>query len=57
MIWTQAYLLLRCIQSYVEFNTYALLEVHTEDTIRDGRNTLLELTELMDVCFVVYVIN
>ncbi|KAG1759607.1 hypothetical protein EDD22DRAFT_849145 [Suillus occidentalis] len=35
--------------SYVEFNTYASLEVHTEDTIRDGRNTLLELTELMDI--------
>ncbi|KAG2034064.1 hypothetical protein BDR03DRAFT_870910, partial [Suillus americanus] len=45
----QAYLLLHCIWSYVEFNTYALLEVHTEDTIRDGRNTLLELTELMDI--------
>ncbi|KAG1730407.1 uncharacterized protein EDB91DRAFT_1085462 [Suillus paluster] len=44
----QAYLLLHCIRSYVEFNTYALLEVHTEDMIRDGRNTLLELTELMD---------
>ncbi|KAG1738055.1 hypothetical protein EDD22DRAFT_982336 [Suillus occidentalis] len=46
---SKAYLLLRCIQSYVEFNTYASLEVHTEDTIRDGRNTLLELTELMDI--------
>ncbi|KAG1756658.1 uncharacterized protein EDB91DRAFT_1233427 [Suillus paluster] len=46
---SQAYLLLCCIQSYVEFNTYASLEVHTKDTIRDGRNTLLELTELMDI--------
>ncbi|KAG1834044.1 hypothetical protein DFJ58DRAFT_719382 [Suillus subalutaceus] len=45
----QAYLLLHCIRSYVEFNMYASLEVHTEDTIRDGQNTLSELTELMDV--------
>ncbi|KAG1786171.1 uncharacterized protein HD556DRAFT_1434837 [Suillus plorans] len=44
----QAYLLLRCIWSYVEFNTYASLEVHTKDTIRDGRNALSELTKLMD---------
>ncbi|KAG1748380.1 uncharacterized protein EDB91DRAFT_1235712 [Suillus paluster] len=44
----QAYLLLRCLQSYVEFNTCASLEVHTKDTIKDGRNALSELTELMD---------
>ncbi|KAG2126460.1 hypothetical protein BD769DRAFT_1652763 [Suillus cothurnatus] len=43
------YLLLRCIRSYVELNMYASLEVHTEDTIRDGRNTLSKFAELMDV--------
>ncbi|KAG1787605.1 uncharacterized protein HD556DRAFT_1448615 [Suillus plorans] len=45
----QVYLLLHCIRSYMEFNTYASLEVHTKGTIRDGRNMLLELTELMDI--------
>ncbi|KAG2093553.1 hypothetical protein BD769DRAFT_1615706 [Suillus cothurnatus] len=43
------YLLLRCIRSYVELNMYASLEVHTEDTIRDGRNTLSKFAELMDI--------
>ncbi|KAG1726527.1 uncharacterized protein EDB91DRAFT_1239637 [Suillus paluster] len=43
------YLLLRCIRSYVELNTYASLEVHTKDTIRDGQNTLSKFAELMDV--------
>ncbi|KAG1896768.1 uncharacterized protein F5891DRAFT_1130156 [Suillus fuscotomentosus] len=45
---SEAYLLLRCICSYVEFNTYASLDVHTEDTIKDGRKALENLTQLMD---------
>ncbi|KAG1747038.1 uncharacterized protein EDB91DRAFT_1235854 [Suillus paluster] len=44
----EAYLLLRCIRSYVEFNMYASLEVHTEDTINNGREALSKLTGLMD---------
>ncbi|KAG1890746.1 uncharacterized protein F5891DRAFT_1131606 [Suillus fuscotomentosus] len=46
---SEAYLLLRCIRSYVEFNTYASLDVHTEDTIKDGRKALENLTQLRDV--------
>ncbi|KAG1840105.1 hypothetical protein C8R48DRAFT_621151 [Suillus tomentosus] len=46
---SEAYLLLRCICSYVEFNTYASLDIHTEDTIKDGRKALENLTQLMDV--------
>ncbi|KIK46880.1 hypothetical protein CY34DRAFT_21734 [Suillus luteus UH-Slu-Lm8-n1] len=45
---SEAYLLLCCIPSYVEFNTYASLDVHTEDTIKDGRKALENLTQLMD---------
>ncbi|KAG2090296.1 hypothetical protein BD769DRAFT_1679723 [Suillus cothurnatus] len=35
--------------SYIELNMYASLQVHTEDTIRDGRNTLSKFAELMDI--------
>ncbi|KAG1768576.1 hypothetical protein EV702DRAFT_1181923 [Suillus placidus] len=45
---SEAYLLLHCIRSYVEFNTYASLDVHTEDTIKDGRKALENLTQLLD---------
>ncbi|KAG2348732.1 hypothetical protein BDR05DRAFT_972997 [Suillus weaverae] len=45
----EAYLLLCCIRSYVEFNMYASLEVHTEDTIKNGQEALSKLTELMDI--------
>ncbi|KAG0702765.1 hypothetical protein DFH29DRAFT_982269 [Suillus ampliporus] len=31
-----------------KFNMYVSLEVHTEDTIKNGRETLSKLTELMD---------
>ncbi|KAG1730131.1 uncharacterized protein EDB91DRAFT_1239146 [Suillus paluster] len=44
----EAYLLLCCIRSYVGFNIYASLEVHTEDTIKDGQEALSKLTELLD---------
>ncbi|KAG2120397.1 hypothetical protein DEU56DRAFT_928435, partial [Suillus clintonianus] len=43
-----AYLMLRCIRSYTEFNMYASLEVHTEDTINNGREALSKFTGLMD---------
>ncbi|KAG2354182.1 hypothetical protein BDR07DRAFT_1494951 [Suillus spraguei] len=44
----EAYLLLCCIRSYVEFNMYASLEVHTEDTINNGWEASSKLTGLMD---------
>ncbi|KAG2112896.1 hypothetical protein DEU56DRAFT_934861 [Suillus clintonianus] len=44
----EAYLMLRCIRSYTEFNMYASLEVHTEDTINNGREALSKFTGLMD---------
>ncbi|KAG2110154.1 hypothetical protein BD769DRAFT_1630365 [Suillus cothurnatus] len=34
------YLLLRCIRLYIEVDMYASLEVHTSDTIREGRNVV-----------------
>ncbi|KAG1726199.1 uncharacterized protein EDB91DRAFT_1086868 [Suillus paluster] len=43
----EAYLLLCCICSYMEFKIYASLEVHTEDTINNGRKALAKLIELM----------
>ncbi|KAG2043250.1 hypothetical protein BDR03DRAFT_1005327 [Suillus americanus] len=44
----EAYLMLCCIRSYMEFNMYASLEVHTEDTINNGREALSKFTGLMD---------
>jgi hypothetical protein len=43
------YLLLRCIRHYVDFDMYAALDVHTEDTISAGRQALSEFSTLMDV--------
>ncbi|KAG1826427.1 hypothetical protein EV424DRAFT_1600316 [Suillus variegatus] len=42
------YLLLRCIRHFVMFDMYAALEVHTEDTITAGRETLREFSTLLD---------
>ncbi|KAG1905761.1 uncharacterized protein F5891DRAFT_1125792 [Suillus fuscotomentosus] len=42
------YLLLRCICRFVMFDMYAALEVHTEDTIAAGRETLCEFLTLLD---------
>ncbi|KAG1856505.1 hypothetical protein C8R48DRAFT_749127 [Suillus tomentosus] len=42
------YLLLRCIHHFVMFDMYAALEVHTEDTIAAGRETLREFSTLLD---------
>ncbi|KAG1822153.1 hypothetical protein DFJ58DRAFT_720123 [Suillus subalutaceus] len=42
------YLLLHCVRYYIELNIYALLEVHTEETIAAGRATLDKFSELMD---------
>jgi hypothetical protein len=43
------YLLLRCAHHYVDFNMYAKLEVHTEDTITAGRAALRKFSDLMEV--------
>ncbi|KAG2142988.1 hypothetical protein DEU56DRAFT_870535 [Suillus clintonianus] len=42
------YLLLRCICLFVEFDIYASLEVHTEDTIATRRETLCKFVVLLD---------
>lgn len=48
------YLLLRCIRHYIDFDMYAALEVHTEDTISAGRQALSEFSMLMDVSSMLY---
>ncbi|KAG2141316.1 hypothetical protein DEU56DRAFT_755019 [Suillus clintonianus] len=42
------YLLLQCIRLFIKFDMYALLEVHTEDTIATGRETLHKFVVLLD---------
>ena len=37
----RGYLLLKLMRSYLELDMYASLTVHTESTIRDGREELL----------------
>lgn len=43
------YLLLRCVRLYLEMDMYAALEVHTTDTINEGRHTVEAFTALMGV--------
>jgi hypothetical protein len=45
------YLLLRCICLYIEVDMYALLEVHTSDTICEGRNVVQMFSVFLKVCF------
>jgi len=45
------YLLLRCIRLYIEVDMYASLEVHTSDTIREGRNVVQMFSVFLKVCF------
>lgn len=45
----QAYLLLRCIRSYLEHDMYLGLEQHTEHTLRGGRAWLLQFSSLINV--------
>ncbi|KAG1874972.1 hypothetical protein F4604DRAFT_2009023 [Suillus subluteus] len=42
------YLLLRCIRQYVNVDMYAALEVHTSETIAEGRRAIQEFTRLLD---------
>lgn len=43
------YLLLRCVRLYLEVDIYAALEVHTTDTISEGRSAVQALTAFMKV--------
>jgi len=43
------YWLLRCIRLYLEVDMYAALEVHTSDTISEGRHTVKAFSALMKV--------
>ncbi|KAG2746427.1 hypothetical protein P692DRAFT_20739914 [Suillus brevipes Sb2] len=41
------YFLLRCVRLYLEMDMYAALEVHTANTIEEGRHTVQAFTALM----------
>ncbi|KAG1879450.1 hypothetical protein C8R48DRAFT_668287 [Suillus tomentosus] len=41
------YFLLRCVHLYLEMDMYAALEVHTVNTIKEGRHTVQAFTALM----------
>lgn len=43
------YLLLRCVRLYLEVDIYAALEVHTTNTISEGRSAVQALTAFMKV--------
>ncbi|KAG1804750.1 uncharacterized protein HD556DRAFT_1225670 [Suillus plorans] len=44
------YLLLRCMCLYLEVDMYAAFEVHTANTISEGRGAIQALTVFMKVC-------
>jgi hypothetical protein len=44
------YLLLQCLRSYLELDMYTALEVHTSETIADGRKEILKFESVMKVC-------
>ncbi|KAG2148370.1 hypothetical protein BD769DRAFT_1624790 [Suillus cothurnatus] len=41
------YFLLRCVRLYLEMDMYTALEVHTANTIKEGRHTVQAFTSLM----------
>lgn len=43
------YRLLRCLRSFLVMDTYAAMEVHTEDTIAAGRAEIIRFSELIEV--------
>lgn len=45
-------LLLQCLRSYLELDMYASLQVHTEETLKAGREELLNYAALMKVCII-----
>lgn len=45
------YLHLQCICLYIEVDMYASLEVHTSDTICEGRNIIQMFSVFLKACF------
>jgi hypothetical protein len=45
----RGFLLLKCLRSYIELDMYASLEVHTAQTIADGRAELQNFSKLLTV--------
>lgn len=43
------YRLLCCLRSFLVMDSYAAMEVHTEDTIEDGRKEMLRFSRLISV--------
>lgn len=46
------YLLLRCVRLYLEVDMYAAFEVHTANTISEGRSAVQALTAFMKVSLI-----
>lgn len=44
------YLLLRCVQLFLEVDAYAVLEVHTTETISAGRHAVQAFLKYLQVC-------
>jgi hypothetical protein len=40
-----------CLRAYLNFFMYTRFELHTEQTIVDGRNEVERFSKLMKVCF------
>ena len=43
------YLMLRCLRSYLNLDMWVSMEVHTDDTIKEGRKELLRFSKLINV--------
>jgi hypothetical protein len=44
------YLLLQVLHIYLTIDAFAAMEVHTEDTIKEGRSEIATFKQKMDVC-------
>jgi hypothetical protein len=44
------YLLLQVLRTYLTIDSFAAMEVHTEDTIKEGRSEIATFKQKMDVC-------
>jgi hypothetical protein len=43
------YQMLQCLRSYLNLDMWVSMEVHTVDTIKEGRKELLRFSELINV--------
>jgi hypothetical protein len=43
------YLMLQCLRSYLNLDMWVSMEVHTADTIEEGRRELLRFSKLINV--------